>query len=141
MTSCQLVKADSLFFLRHCLVVAKLATVSALGGVVLMALFNIVAPPSTRCSTSCVCNILPRCYVHMVAFGCFNLCLIDPFFHGLALLPRLNSYRAFVGHMCCLLFRCGFLRLVTLIGDRRRGEDSPSQGFPTVWPRIKVLGL
>ena len=72
-----------------------------------------------------------RSFVQGVAFGCFGLGLIGPFFHGLALLPHPNSYRAFVPKMCCLLFGRGFLPPVTSIGDRNRREGFPSWGLPT----------
>ena len=77
--------------------------------------------------------------VHGTAFGCCSLGLIDPFCHGLALFLRLNSYRAFVCLMYCLLFGRYILQPVALTGDRRR-EDSPLWGWPTLLPWIEVLG-
>ena len=55
--SCRFVEADSLFFLTLYLIVAKLATVFALGGVILSARINMITPPSTRRSASRVRNL------------------------------------------------------------------------------------
>ena len=118
----------TLLFATLCLIVAKLATISALGRVVLTARSGMAAPPSSRRSVSRICNGSRSC-VPGVSFGCFGLGLIGPFFHGLVLFLRPSMYRAFDHQMCCFSFGHGFHQPITSIGDQRRRETSPFRGL------------
>ena len=128
----------TLLFATLCLIVAKLATISALGRVVLTARSGMAAPPSSRRSVSRICNGSRSC-VPGVSFGCFGLGLIGPFFHGLALFLHPNSCRASICQMRCLSFRRDFLPPLTSTSDRIRREVSPSRGLSTVWHQTMVL--